>query len=309
MGRGETAQSGRDFPSGWRSPSPGSSCCRPAAAARTLARSQVGARLDTGTGCRAGAGLGWVRAPSAPRRALALAARPAEARRGGLRGRALRLLPDPGGGAGSAPRTQPGALQVPRFRSLIFTSLPPFPPSPFFLSSSRRPGGCVPRGEPPSGPAWSRAGEALAAFDVAFECRSLAPLLAPSICGAGGGTKAFKGALPAAAAPLRSRCRAGPPHESAALRGSEPRQRGGRLRSVRDIRRRCHGAAPAVREELWTEPLFLHRTASRCLAGAGSALVALFLLFLLFFVFFYAIRLLRCFCSIAFCSLELMIAL
>lgn len=211
MGRGETAQSGRDFPSGWRSPSPGSSCCRPAAAARTLARSQVGARLDTGTGCRAGAGLGWVRAPSAPRRALALAARPAEARRGGLRGRALRLLPDPGGGAGSAPRTQPGALQVPRFRSLIFTSLPPFPPSPFFLSSSRRPGGCVPRGEPPSGPAWSRAGEALAAFDVAFECRSLAPLLAPSICGAGGGTKAFKGALPAAAAPLRSRCRAGPP--------------------------------------------------------------------------------------------------
>lgn len=49
-----------------------------------------------------------------------------------------------------------------------------------------------------SGAVWRRA--TLAAFDVSFECRSLSPLLAPSICSPGGGPTAFKGALPAAAA-------------------------------------------------------------------------------------------------------------
>lgn len=107
----------------------------PAAAPPPHARSHAGrgsARPGDGVPRRSGArGCGWARAPSAPRRTPALAARPAEARRCGAGRSACCRTP-----VAARRARQLGALQVPRFRSLIFTSPPhPLPPPPTFFSA------------------------------------------------------------------------------------------------------------------------------------------------------------------------------
>lgn len=109
-GRGETAHSGRDFPPGWRSPSPGSSCRPPPRSPHTLAgRAAAGlgsARLGGGEGGgRAGASLPpWRRLPrGAP--APAALAYPRSGAPGRGRGRA---------GGGSRGRSGVGTERWPR---------------------------------------------------------------------------------------------------------------------------------------------------------------------------------------------------
>lgn len=91
---------------------------------------------------------------------------------------------------------------MPPFHFTYFCLLLPLCPRGVCVCVSGRGGeGRGGEGRPAGRPERSRAAAAaLAAFDVSFECRSLAPLLAPSICSAGG----------AGRPPLKGHCRQPP---------------------------------------------------------------------------------------------------